>query len=388
MPISSDQAGFGLYIHWPFCKAKCPYCDFNSHVRDSIDEAAWKTALLGELRYWGEQTAGRTLTSIFFGGGTPSLMPPDIVAALIDEARQLWVFDPQIEITLEANPTSVEAGKLRAFKEGGVNRVSLGVQALNDIDLKALGRQHSVKEALSAVELARGIFDRISFDLIYARPHQSVAAWQAELQQALAFAPTHMSLYQLTIEAGTQFATLHQRGDLVIPDEDEGAALYDLTQSLMLDANLPAYEISNHARIGHECRHNLTYWYYGDYVGIGPGAHGRITVQNKKLATRTHRAPEEWLKRVAEHRHGVTEQTEVSARDQLEEMLLMGLRLTDGISRDRIRRDFGQDLTALLNPMRLETLTRHNLLALTDQKIQATHEGRLRLNAVLGELVS
>ncbi len=385
--VTSDQPGFGLYIHWPFCRSKCPYCDFNSHVRESIDEAAWQTALLAELDYWGDQTAGRSLTSIFFGGGTPSLMPPEITAALIEQAREIWQVAPDIEITLEANPTSVEAGKLRAFKAAGVNRVSLGVQAMNDADLKALGRQHSAAEALAAVDLARGIFDRISFDLIYARPHQTVDQWTEELTRALAYAPDHMSLYQLTIEDGTKFATLHQRGELVTPNEDEGAALYEVTQRLMNGAGLPAYEISNHAKPGAECRHNLTYWYYGDYVGIGPGAHGRVTLAGEKFATRTHRAPEEWMKRVESYGHGVTEQQEVKKRDQLEELLLMGLRLTDGISRARILADFGADIIDLLNPTRLATLQKHNLITLSNQKIQATPEGRLRLNAVLGELV-
>lgn len=384
--VTSDQPGFGLYIHWPFCRSKCPYCDFNSHVRESIDEAAWQRALLRELAYWGDQTAGRPLTSIFFGGGTPSLMPPEITAALIEQTRKIWQVTPDIEITLEANPTSVEADKLRAFKAAGVNRVSLGVQAMNDADLKALGRQHSAAEALAAVDLARNIFDRISFDLIYARPQQTVAQWEAELKRALAYAPDHMSLYQLTIEDGTKFATLHQRGELVTPNEDEGAALYDLTQHLMNEAGLPAYEISNHARPGAECLHNLTYWYYGDYVGIGPGAHGRITLNGKKFATRTHRAPEEWMKRVEDHGHGVTEQQEVGKRDQLEELLLMGLRLTNGISRARIISDFGKDIPDLLNPTRLAILQKHNLIKISDQRLQATPQGRLRLNALLGEL--
>lgn len=295
-----------LYIHWPFCKSKCPYCDFNSHVRERIDEAAWQRALLAELGYWGERTQGRKLASLFFGGGTPSLMPPALTAALIETAQKYWTCDNP-EITLEANPTSVEAQKLKDFHAAGVTRLSLGIQALNDADLKALGRQHSATEALAALDLAASIFPRFSFDLIYARPEQTVKAWEAELRRALGFGATHMSLYQLTIEPGTQFATLHQRGDLVTPDEETGAALYELTQSLMGKAGLPAYEISNHAKPGHECRHNLTYWRYCDYVGIGPGAHGRVTLDGVKQATRTHRAPEEWLERVTKHGHGLTE---------------------------------------------------------------------------------
>lgn len=372
-----------LYIHWPFCKSKCPYCDFNSHVRESINEAAWQSALLRELDYWAARTQGRKLASIFFGGGTPSLMPPSTTAALIKRAREVWQADDTLEITLEANPTSVEAAKLRDFKAAGVNRLSMGIQALNDTDLKALGREHSAGEAMAAIETATGIFERFSFDLIYARMGQTLAGWQQEMQQALRFKPTHLSVYQLTIEPGTQFHTLHQRGDLVIPDEELGSAMYEATQEVLGAAGLPAYEISNHAKPGQECRHNLTYWRYEDYVGIGPGAHGRVTVRGTKLATRTHRAPEEWLERVARDGHGLTEQTPVPPPEQRDEMLLMGLRLNEGITLQKLA-DYG----IKLNEAKLLTLQKHDLITIDDITLKATAEGRLRLNALIAELAN
>ncbi len=386
--VTPDAPGFGLYIHWPFCLSKCPYCDFNSHVRERIDAAAWQSALRRELTHWGEQTQGRTLTSIFFGGGTPSLMPPDTVAALIEAARRHWRTDDALEVTLEANPTSVEAGKFAAFRQAGVNRVSVGIQALRPEALQMLGRQHDVTQARRAVGLAAQHFERFSFDLIYARPEQSVADWRKELSEALSFGASHLSLYQLTIEPGTQFATLFARGDLRIPDEETGAALYELTQELCEQAGLPAYEISNHARPGQECRHNLTYWYYGDYIGIGPGAHGRVTVRGQKLATRTHRAPEEWLKRVTADGTGVTEQTPIPRAEQLDEFLLMGLRTHSGISRARLRSDFGADVETLLRAERVPTLQKHGLVELTPTHLRATADGRLKLNALLAELAA
>jgi putative oxygen-independent coproporphyrinogen III oxidase len=357
-------------------------------VREQIDAAAWQAALLRELDYWGERTTGLALTSIFFGGGTPSLMPPATVAALIERAAQHWQTDAALEITLEANPTSVEAGKFRDFRAAGVNRVSIGIQALNEPDLKALGRQHSAEQARQTLTLAASTFPRFSFDLIYARPGQSIAAWQAELREAISYGAQHMSVYQLTIEPGTQFHTLHQRGELVIPDDETGAALYETTQEILEAAGMPAYEISNHATPGQECRHNLTYWHYGDYIGIGPGAHGRVTLEGRKYATRTHRAPEEWLSRVQQHGHGVTEQTEVPLAEQLDELLLMGLRTTTGVSRARLQAQFGRDVTALVNPEKLAMLQKHGLLTLDGEKLLATPEGRLRLNKVLSELVS
>src|SRR5262252_8891286 len=272
---ADDHPGFGLYVHWPFCLSKCPYCDFNSHVREAIDHERWRDALLLELDHYAADTPARRLTSIFFGGGTPSLMAPDTVAAVIERAARHWPFAPDIEITLEANPTSVEAGKFAGFRSAGVNRVSLGVQALNDADLKFLGRHHSAAEARAAIEIARRSFRRHSFDLIYARPGQSAAAWRAELAEAIALAGDHLSVYQLTIEPETVFGAAHRRGELQVPEEEDAAALYELTQELLGAAGLPAYEISNHARPGEESRHNLAYWRYRTYAGIGPGAHGR-----------------------------------------------------------------------------------------------------------------
>ena len=372
-----------LYIHWPFCKAKCPYCDFNSYVRASIDEGAWQTALLREMDYWGELTLGRNLVSVFFGGGTPSLMPPRLVEALIGRAQHWWGFAPDVEITLEANPTSVEAEKLRDFRAAGVNRLSLGVQALNDADLHALGRQHSAQEAIRALALAEKLFPRFSFDLIYAREGQSFRAWEEELAHALTFGASHLSLYQLTIEENTRFARLHARGDLVLPDEILSSDLYDLTQSLTEAAGLPAYEISNHARNGEECRHNLATWRYHDYLGIGPGAHGRVTDDREKKATATHPAPEVWLQSVREKRHGLRDVSALAKEEQQIECLLMGLRLREGIPYARLAA-FGASLSA--ENQRIKRLQKLGFLTASRERLQATDEGRLRLNALLGEL--
>ena len=377
----SMGSSLGLYIHWPFCKAKCPYCDFNSHVREQVDEAAWCAALLAEMRHWAAQSDSRQLHSIFFGGGTPSLMPARTVAALIEEAQRLWQPQEGLEITLEANPTSVEAGKLRDFRAAGVNRLSLGIQSLRAADLKALGRQHSADEARAALALAAQIFPRFSFDLIYARPAQQLADWLSELEEALAFAPAHLSAYQLTIEPGTQFHTLHQRGELVIPDEELASEMYTATGERLAAAGLQAYEVSNYARLGHECRHNLGYWRYEDYVGIGPGAHGRISVEGRKLATRTHRAPEEWLARVQASGHGGVEAAPVPPQDQRDEMLLMGLRLAEGIALDKLAA-YGLQLDSA----RTAPLLKHGLISLDNNRLTATPEGRLRLNALIAAL--
>lgn len=373
--------GFGIYVHWPFCKAKCPYCDFNSHVRERVDHAQWKDALLREIDFYAEKTSGGTVTSIFFGGGTPSLMEPDTVAAVIERIRARWPHAENLEITLEANPTSVEADKFRGFSQAGVNRVSLGVQSLNDSDLKALGRQHSAREALAAVELAAKYFTRYSFDLIYARPDQDVAAWRQELAQALSHGPTHLSLYQLTIEPGTAFFTLHQRGELKTPDNDTAADLYEATQEMMTDAGMPSYEISNHARPGEESRHNLTYWRYGDYAGIGPGAHGRLTVDGKKYATRAHRAPEEWLKRVCEYGHGGHEWEGIPVREQMMEMLMMGLRLNEGVALNRFDEK-------LIDKTRLAQMVREGFVLPANDRIALTAAGRQRLDSVMGAILA
>jgi oxygen-independent coproporphyrinogen-3 oxidase len=383
----TDHPGFGLYVHWPFCLSKCPYCDFNSHVRDRVDHAAWRTALLRELDHYAAETAGRRLTSIFFGGGTPSLMEPATVAAIIDRAARRWRFANDIEITLEANPTSVEAAKLAMLASAGVNRVSLGVQALNDADLRFLGRHHSAAEARAAIDIARRSFRRYSFDLIYARPGQSAAAWRDELAAALALAGDHLSVYQLTIEPETVFGAAFRRGELRVPDEDTAAALYELTQEVLAAAGLPAYEISNHARPGGECRHNLTYWRYGDYVGIGPGAHGRLTLGGEKIATRQHRAPEAWLAAVAAQGHATRQRDSVPPQERLTELLMMGLRTNEGVDRGRIIAACGQPLEDAVGRRRLDRLTEGGFLILDDAGLRTTPAGRQRLNAVIGELL-
>jgi putative oxygen-independent coproporphyrinogen III oxidase len=376
-----------LYIHWPFCKSKCPYCDFNSHVRASIDEARWRAALLKDLEHYAGLTRGRGIASIFFGGGTPSLMAAETVATVLERAAALWPLEPDVEITLEGNPTSVEAARFREFRSAGVNRVSLGVQALEDGALKFLGRGHDVREALAALDVARQTFGRFSFDLIYARPGQTVASWEPELDRAIALAGEHLSVYQLTIEAGTAFAPAHARGDFVLPDEETQAALYETTVARLEAAGLPAYEISNHARPGAECRHNLVYWRYGDYVGVGPGAHGRLTLDGARVATRQHRAPETWLEAVERQGHGGDEPVSLTPREQRDELLMMGLRLADGISRARFRERLGLDLEAALDRDRMAPLIEAGFLELDDSRLAATASGRQRLNAVLARLL-
>ncbi|MGE3231304.1 MAG: radical SAM family heme chaperone HemW [Hyphomicrobium sp.] len=340
--MTSDTPGFGVYIHWPFCAQKCPYCDFNSHVRfDGWDEARYLAAYARELGHVAALIAPartRTVTSIFFGGGTPSLMQPGTVAAILDRIATLWSVAPDAEITLEANPGSVEAQRFSGYRAAGVNRVSIGVQSLRDAELKRLGRIHSVAEAKTAIDIAHRTFDRVSFDLIYARPGQTPADWRAELTEALAIASGHLSLYQLTIEPGTRFADLYAKGRLVIPAAEDAHDLYELTQELTHAAGLPAYEISNHARPDEESRHNLLYWRYGEYAGIGPGAHGRLTTPDAHLATETERNPERWLGNVERHGHGIIETEELAPEARTDEMLLMGLRLGEGLDLDRLSR--------------------------------------------------
>ncbi len=389
----NSDPGFGIYIHWPFCRAKCPYCDFNSHVREAVDQARWRRALLAELDHYAAVTPGRRVTSVFFGGGTPSLMDPETVAAVIARAGAAWSLAPDAEITLEANPTSVEAGRFAAYREAGVNRVSLGVQAFDNDALAFLGRQHSAAEALDAIEVARAHFPRWSFDLIAARPGQSAGAWRSELARALTQEPGHLSVYQLTIEPGTAFHGAQRRGELVVPDAEAGAVLFEVTEELLGRAGLPAYEISNHARPGEECRHNLTYWRYGDYLGIGPGAHGRMTLAARagepgdKLATRQHRAPEAWLEAVESHGHATRARDAVSMEARLEELLMMGLRLTEGVGRAAFRRETGQEPEQVLDAERLATLIEGGFLELDEAGLRATAEGRLRLDAVLPRLL-
>jgi len=363
-----------LYIHWPFCVSKCPYCDFNSHVREQLDQDAWREALLADLGYEAAQTPGRRLTSIFFGGGTPSLMPPATVEALIDSAGSHWDFAEGIEITLEANPSSVEAARFADLARAGVNRVSLGLQSLDDEALHFLGRAHDVSEGLMALGTAQSVFERVSFDLIYALPGQGAEAWAAELERALGFGTGHLSLYQLTIEPGTRFAALAAKGTLVPADPDESAALYELTGALTSGAGLPAYEISNHARPGEESRHNLAYWRYGTYAGIGPGAHGR----RNGVATRRHRKPENWLGALARNGHGIVEAQAIAPAEQRVEALLMGLRLAEGIAWS----PEGLDLAAV------GRLADQGLLERTDERLRATPRGMLLLDGILAEIVS
>jgi oxygen-independent coproporphyrinogen-3 oxidase len=387
MTTSPRDPGFALYVHWPFCLSKCPYCDFNSHVRERVDAARWQRAYLAELERAAAETRGRTLTSVFFGGGTPSLMPPETAAAILARAGELWPAAPDIEITLEANPGASDAERFRAFREAGINRISIGVQSLDDAALRFLGRRHGVAEALAAVERAAAIFPRFSFDLIYARPGHTVAAWRDELARALAFAGEHLSVYQLTIEPGTAFHTAHQRGDFALPDDDTAADLYEATRDLLGAAGLPAYEISNHARPGAESRHNLTYWRYGDYAGIGPGAHGRLTLGGEKFATRQYRAPETWLERVERHGGGEAERARLSAAERGREMLLMGLRLAEGVDLVRFAREAGLRAEDFIDPEAASRLAGAGLIAWSAGALRATEAGRQRLNAVLAALI-
>ena len=387
-PGARPAPGFGVYLHWPFCRSKCPYCDFNSHVRDAVDQERWRRALLAELAPAARASGPRRVTSVFFGGGTPSLMPPETVAAVIEGIDRLWGLAPGTEITLEANPTSAEAERFAGFAAAGVNRLSLGVQALDDDALKFLGRQHSAAEALAALERARAAFPRISFDLIYARPDQTGAHWRAELAEALALGPEHISLYQLTIEEGTVFHGAWRRGELVLPKEDDAAELFEATAVQLGEAGLPAYEISNHARPGAECRHNLTYWRYEDYVGIGPGAHGRLAWDGAKRATRAHRAPEAWLDLVERQGHGWRSVEGITTEQRRSEMVMMGLRLSEGIARSALRREIDAELEDLLPSARLERLTAEGSLVVDDDGLRATPDGRQRLNALLGFLLT
>jgi putative oxygen-independent coproporphyrinogen III oxidase len=381
--LAEPSRGFGLYVHWPFCLSKCPYCDFNSHVRAKVDAEAWGDALIRELKTMAARLDARPkLDSIFFGGGTPSLMPGAVVAAILTEAEATFGFAPNIEITLEANPTSVDAARFRDYRAAGVNRVSLGVQALNDPDLRALGRLHTVDEALRAVALAQEIFPRASFDLIYARPSQSLEAWRAELDRALGVGCTHYSLYQLTFEEGTPFHAARERGTMRELDAEIAADLYELTQERMSAAGLPAYEISNHARAGEESRHNLVYWRYGDYLGIGPGAHGRLTVAGQRIATSTIRHPETWAARVSEEAHGLDRWEELTVQEQATESLLMGLRLGEGVELAPIERKLGHPLA------RIAALESQGLITLASGRLTATRQGRLVLNAVLKQLAA
>jgi len=376
-----------LYIHWPFCLAKCPYCDFNSHVREEIPQERFRDALLRELAWEASRLGPRPLGSIFFGGGTPSLMAPETVFSLIEAAGSHFPALPDIEITLEANPTSVERGKLASFRAAGVNRLSLGVQSLDDRALHFLGRHHSAAEARTALATARNAFPRVSFDLIYARPGQEIAAWRAELAEALAFGPDHLSLYQLTIEPGTPFAARHAQGKLALPSAETAAALYEITAEEAARFGLEPYEISNYARPGAECRHNLAYWRYADYAGIGPGAHGRVTIRDSLFATRRRRAPEAWAARVGICGHGTDAEEELTPVQRSQEMLLMGLRLAEGIDPERFRARAGLAFSEAIDQRALEDLLAAGYLIWHAGKLAATAAGRLRLDALLPRLM-
>ncbi|MBX2854392.1 MAG: radical SAM family heme chaperone HemW [Rhodobacteraceae bacterium] len=379
-----SYGGFGVYIHWPFCLSKCPYCDFNSHVRREVDQARWSRALDLELEAMRQRSGARQVDSLFFGGGTPSLMAPETVGAAIETVQRFWGLTDNAEITLEANPTSIEAGRFRGYAEAGVNRVSIGVQALNDAHLTALGRTHTALEARAAFDIARSAFDRVSFDLIYARVDQTFEAWRGELTEALAMAVDHLSLYQLTIEPETRFAELQARGKLRVPSDEKSAAMFAVTQEICEAMGVPAYEVSNHARPGAESRHNLVYWRYGDYAGVGPGAHGRLTSNGKRWATETVRGPEAWLNRVEAMGDGLTQAVELSLSEQADEMMLMGLRLSEGVDMTRYTALSGRTL----QEERITPLLEQELLTIEGKQLRATATGRPVLNALLRTLLA
>lgn len=384
-PYVDTEGGFAIYVHWPFCRAKCPYCDFNSHVRHAPpDQARFVAAFRREIAFMRALSGPRVAGSVFFGGGTPSLMTPRTVGALLEAVNAAWPFAPDVEITLEANPTSVEAGHFRGYREAGVNRVSLGVQSLIPTDLKALGRQHSVEEALEAVAVARAAFERVSFDLIYARPGQEPGAWRAELERAIAEGCEHLSLYQLTIEPGTMYEKLYSAGKLPIPDDEQARILWDVTQEVTAAAGLSAYEISNHARPGAQARHNLVYWRYGTYAGLGPGAHGRLATAQGRRATFTEPHPERWLDRVERVGHGLIGDEPLASAQQADEMLLMGLRLVEGVDLRRHARLGGRPL----DRARIGMLEEEGLVRLTGDRLRVTGLGLPVLNAVIAALAA
>ncbi len=381
-----NSEAFGVYVHWPFCLSKCPYCDFNSHVRhQAIDEARFVKAFETEIATTAERIGPHTVSTIFFGGGTPSLMQPATVGTILESIGKHWNVSPDIEVTLEANPTSVEATRFKGYRAAGVNRVSLGVQALNDTQLKALGRMHTAQEALDAIAIARSSFERYSFDLIYARPGQTEAEWREELARAISEAAEHLSLYQLTIEDGTPFAALHAAGKLAIPDPDLARLLYDVTQEVTAAQGLPSYEISNHARVGAESRHNLIYWRYNEYAGIGPGAHGRLLIDGTRHATSTERRPESWLMRVEASGNGVIEDETLSRDEMSDEFLLMGLRLAEGIDPKRYTALSGR----ALDKARIASLATEGFVETTsDGRLRVTREGFPILDAVVADLAA
>lgn len=380
-----QHSGFGVYVHWPFCASKCPYCDFNSHVRNRVDQSAWKDGLILEINKLADQLPDRRVKSVFFGGGTPSLMDPDVVAAVIETIRACWTPANDLEISLEANPGSVESGRFRAYAEAGVTRVSMGVQALNDTDLRKLGRLHSARDARRAFAIAKEAFKSVSFDLIYARQDQSPDAWKTELSEALSMAVDHLSLYQLTIEAGTAFGDRFAAGKLRgLPADDMAADMYEITQEVCGTHDMPAYEISNHARPGTECQHNLIYWRGGDYAGVGPGAHGRLTLGNQRFATEALKSPEGWLNAVQSKGTGEMTRVALSARDRANEYLMMSLRLTEGLSLSRFAALAGSPL----NADTLVQLIDLGMVELENDTLRTSLQGRMVLNAVIGELLA
>jgi putative oxygen-independent coproporphyrinogen III oxidase len=386
MSLTTPAPQFAVYVHWPFCLSKCPYCDFNSHVRHGgVDETRFVRAIETEIAAAAARVPDRTVSTIFFGGGTPSLMQPTSVQAILDSIGKHWSVASDVEVTLEANPTSVDATRFRGYRTAGVNRVSLGVQALDDQSLKELGRLHTAQEALDAVAVARSIFDRYSFDLIYARPRQTLDAWQTELKRAIAEAAEHLSLYQLTIEPGTPFFGLHKAGKLAVPNDDLARDLYDLTQQICGEAGLPAYEISNHARPGAECRHNLVYWRGHDYAGVGPGAHGRLNIDGRRYATETEKKPDAWLERVETQGHGLTVDEKLQPDEVADEFLLMGLRLAEGIEPAR----FTQLAGRTLDPVRISFLRDGGAVETTaDGRLRVTQSGFPLLDAVVADLAA
>ena len=381
MTFTSD---LGIYIHWPFCEKKCPYCDFNSHVRDNIDYSQWLNAYLNELRYHADSTPERSINSIFFGGGTPSLIKPFIIEKIVDEICRLWHISKDIEITLEANPSSSETQVFRGFRGAGINRVSIGVQSLNNRSLKFLGRLHNASEAKKAVVAATKIFSQVSFDLIYALPEQSHLVWKKELNEAISLAAGHLSLYQLTIEPGTEFS----KNRVKCQNEDDGATLYGLTQEIADKANLPAYEISNHAQKGQESRHNLAYWKSGDYLGIGPGAHGRVTNNFETTIMHNFREPEKWIDLAIKKHSGQQKQLVLDPKERRDEIILMGLRLTEGVSLSRFYSLTGQHLFEMINQEKFDRLSNEGLLCISNQYLKTTPAGRLRLNAIIAYLLT
>ena len=382
MPLKGP--GFALYVHWPFCLSKCPYCDFNSHVtKDIVDQQAWQNALLSELDHFASETGDRILTSVFFGGGTPSLMPPETVAAILDRAGSIWSLDSALEVTLEANPTSIEMARFRDFKAAGVSRVSVGIQSLSENTLKFLGREHSAREARKALGIARDTFEHFSFDLIYALAGQTPDSWQKELSEALELTGEHLSLYQLTIETGTPF---YRNGTDVLED-DQAADMFELTQAIMDRAGYPAYEVSNHARPGHECRHNMTYWRGGDYMGIGPGAHGRLTTDRSTAAIHQIHSPTRWLEAVKSAGHGTAKRRILTPVERAEERIMMGLRLHDGLYLSDLSSQTGISASQLINPQGLQRMTEGGFVELDNNNLKAVGAGKLCLNSVIAQLL-